>query len=164
MSRRSLILIAGVILVSVLFVIVITAAFTPGDTHPAFAAAVSFMNAAGKGDDAAAMPYLSPELQAYVGANCPAGSVSACVDAYTPPEWGALISAVFRRAAPVGRAWNVELIANYERDTGASGVCSFYRIEQDAGGAWLITEWAGFIHCSDARDMATNPDTPNRAP
>lgn len=164
MNRRNRILIAGGILVSIILVIVVTAIFTPGSTHPAFAAAVNFMNAAGKGDDAAALPYLTPELQAYVAENCPTGSVSACIDGYTPPEWGALVSAVFRRAAPNSDSWNVEVIATYAADTGASGVCAFFRVEPDASGAWFVAEWAGFVHCSEARDMATNPDTPNRVP
>lgn len=147
-------------------VVVVTAALIPQETNPAFAAAVAFMNAAGKGDDETATPYLSDELQAYVAANCPNGSVSACVDAYTPPEWGDLISAVYRRATPDGDAWNVDLISTYERDRGASGVCIFHRMETDDSGNWRVTEWAGFLWCGDpaSRNMATNPDTPNRAP
>jgi hypothetical protein len=124
------------------------------------------MNAAGKGDDATAFPLLSEEMQAYVQANCPNGSVSACIQGYAPAEWGAFASAVFRRAAPDGADWNVDLIATYERDTGASGVCSYYRMEQDDAGQWRVYGWAGFLWCGDgrSRNMATNPDTPNRAP
>ncbi len=125
------------------------------------------MDAAGKGDDATAETYLAPELVAYVAANCPNGSVSACIDGYTPEEWGDVIKAVFRRATPDGNtAWDVDLIATYQFGTGFSGVCIYHRVEQDASGAWKIVQWAGFLHCGEdaSRSMATNPDTPNRAP
>lgn len=165
MRNRSL-WIAGIVVASVILVIVITLALTPSNTHPAFAAATAFMNAAGSGDDATAESYLSPELLAYVAANCPNGSVSACIASYTPSEWGKLIKAVFRRATPDGQNWNVDLIATYEFGTGFSGVCIYHRMEQDDSGAWQVAGWAGFIHCGDpaSREMATNPDTPNRAP
>ena len=37
---------------------------------------------------------------------------------------------------------------------------------REVAGGWQITRWAGWLHCSDAaaRNMASNPDTPNRAP
>ena len=94
------------------------------------------------------------------------GSVSACVHSYTPPEWGKLVDAAFRRAAPDGQAWNVEIISNYASGTGASGVCIYTRVEPNGAGDWQVTRWAGFVHCSDptARNMDTNPDTPNCAP
>jgi hypothetical protein len=165
MPRRRIFWIAGLIIVSIAIVVVITLALTPQETNPAFAAATDFMNAAGKGDDAA-LGLLSGEMQTYVQANCPNSSVSACIISYTPAEWGKLNSAVFRRAAPDGSNWNVELIATYERDTGASGVCSHYRMQQDETGQWRVYGWAGFLWCGDprSRNMATNPDTPNRAP
>jgi hypothetical protein len=147
-------------------VIAVTLALTPQETNPAFAAAVNFMNAAGKGDDLAALPLLSDALQGWVRDNCPDGRVSACIQAYTPPEWGGLLSAVFRRAVPDGAAWNVDLIATYEKDRGFSGVCSAFRVEADADGRWRIQRWAGFIWCGDpaSRSMMSNPDAPNQAP
>lgn len=164
-SKRILWIVLAVVL-AVGIVVVVTATFVPQETSPAAAAAVTFMNAAGKGDDATAFLLLSDELQAYVTANCPDGSVSACIDSYTPPEWGNLQSAVYRRSTPDGAAWDVDLISTYERDRGASGVCIYHRVEQDDMGAWRVVEWAGFLACGDAasRNMATNPDTPNRAP
>jgi hypothetical protein len=166
MPRSRIFGITAVIVISLVVVVVVTLALTPGETNPAFAVAADFMNAAGKGDDATALALLSDDMQAYVAANCPDGSVSACINGYIPPEWGGLISAVFRRAAPDGANWNVDLIATYEKDTGASGVCSYYRMEQDAAGAWRIYGWAGFLWCGDgrSRNMATNPDAPNRVP
>jgi hypothetical protein len=166
MPRRRIFWIAGFVIISVVAIVIITLALTPQETNPAFAAATTFMNAAGKGDDATAGSLLSSEMQTYVQANCPNGSVSACIMGYTPAAWGALVSAVFRRAAPDGANWNVELIANYQRDQGASGVCSYYRMQQDDSGQWRVYGWAGFLWCGDprSRNMATNPDTPNRAP
>lgn len=166
MRRSRILWIVAVVVISVAVIVVVTLALTPGETNPAFAAAANFMNAAGNGDDATALALLSDNMQAYVGANCPDGSVSACINSYIPPEWGSLIKAVFRRAAPDGANWNVDLIATYEKDTGASGVCSYYRLEQDAAGEWRIYGWAGFLWCGDgrSRNMATNPDTPNRVP
>lgn len=166
MRRRNLILLAGIILASLIIVIVVTTALTPDSTHPAFAAAIAFMDAAGRGDDAAANAYLTPEMEAYVAANCPNESVSACVDGFTPPDWGNLLKAVFRRATPDGQHWNVDLIATYEFGTGFSGVCIYHRMEQDESGMWKVAGWAGFLHCGDpaSRDMVSNPDTPNRAP
>ena len=166
MPRSRIFWIAAVIIVSVAAIVVITLVLTPQETNPAFAAATTFMNAAGTGDDATAGSLLSAEMQHYVQANCPNGSVSACIMGYTPAEWGTLHSAVFRRAAPDGANWNVELIAIYEHDKGASGVCSQYRMQQDESGQWRVYGWAGFLWCGDprSRNMATNPDTPNRAP
>ncbi len=166
MPRRRIFWITAIVVISVVVVVVVTLALTPGETNPAFAAATDFMIAAGKSDDVTALALLSDEMQAYVAANCPNGSVSACINGTIPVEWGGLQSAVFRRAAPDGAHWNVELIAIYEKDTGASGVCSHYRMEQDAAGAWRIYGWAGFLWCGDgrSRNMATNPDTPNRVP
>lgn len=158
--------IALAIVVSVAIVIVVTLALTPQETNPAYAAATSFMNAAFHGDDSAALALLSESMRQYVKDNCPNGSVSACVKGFTPPEYGEAETAVFRRAVPDAGAWNVELIAAYPHDKGASGVCIYERLEQDAAGDWQIAGWAGFLWCGDARsrDMAANPDTPNRAP
>jgi hypothetical protein len=164
-SKRTLWIGAGIV-VALLVVVVVTLVLVPSETNPAFAAAEAFARAAGQGDDAAALALLSDEMQAYVAANCPDGSVSACVDAYTPPEWGAMKSAVYRRGAPDGAAWNVDIISYYEAGVGASGVCIYHRMEQNAAGEWRVAGWAGFVHCGDpnSRGMASNPDAPNRAP
>jgi hypothetical protein len=165
MKSRRAIFISVAILIVIALIVVATAAFIPQNTNPAFAVAVDFVEAAGKGNDSVAIPLLDAPLQEYVQNNCPDSSVSACVKSYTSPEWGNFRSAVFRRAAPDGEAWNVDLIATYEAGKGASGVCIFNRVEQTNEG-WRVTEWAGFAHCGDAesRNMATNPDTPNRVP
>lgn len=162
---RAIALIVIGIVVSVALVVIVTAALTPGETHPAFAAAVAFVEATAHGDDAAATALMTPELAAYIARNCPEGSVSACVQGYTPPEWGEMLSAVFRRAAPDGPDWNVDVIATYEHGQGFSGVCIYTRLTAE-GEAWKVAEYAGFAACSDAgtRNMATNPDAPNRAP
>lgn len=152
---------------AVALLIALTLALTPQATSPAFDAAITFWNAAGAGDDATARALLDAAMQTWAATNCPDGSVSACVRAYTPPEWGRLLKAVFRRAAPDGpRAWNVDLIATYEFERGFSGVCAYFRVEQGADAQWRIAGWAGYLWCGDpaSRSMATNPDTPNRAP
>jgi hypothetical protein len=166
MRSGRFIIIGAVLLVSIVVILIATLAFIPQNANPAFATAVEFTQAAGESNDTAAMALLDARLQEYVRANCPEESVSACVRAYTPPEWGQFRSAVFRRAIPDGAAWDVDLIATYEADKGASGVCIYNRVEQGEDGKWLVTEWAGFVHCAeaDSRAMATNPDTPNRAP
>jgi hypothetical protein len=166
MKAKSLLLIGLVGIIALALVIVLTAALTPENTNPAFATAVTFVNAAVNGDDAAAMPLLTTDMQVWVGANCPDASVSACVQAYTPPEWGGLLKAVFRRATPDGDAWDVDIIATYAEGTGFSGVCIYTRVEPDAAGNYLVAGWAGFVHCGDpaSRTMASNPDAPNRAP
>ncbi len=166
MKFQRIVWIILLLVVSIAVVVVISQTLTPPETNPAFAVSTTFMNAAGKGDDDTAFPLLSTEMQTYVENNCPDGSVSACIEGYTPPEWGNLHSAVFRRAAPDGGAWDVDLIATYEQGTGASGVCSYFRMEQDAAGEWRVYGWAGFLACGDgrSRNMATNPDTPNRVP
>lgn len=167
MKRSHFVLTAGALLVMVVLLIVATALLDPQNTSPAFAAAVDFANAAGSGDDAAALAHLSPELQAYVAANCPDGRVSACVAAYAPTDWGGFRSAVYRRSVPAGEGiWDIDLIATYETGVGASGVCIYTQARQTADDVWQITRWAGWLHCGDpaSRNMATNPDTPNRAP
>lgn len=166
MSRPVLIaLIVLAVAGGVALVVLVTAALTPGQLNPAFAAAVAFVEAAERGDDEAADAIMSPELAAWASANCPNASISACVHAYTPEAWGSLISAVFRRAAPDGDAWDVDLIATYQHDEGFSGVCIYTRMEPD-GASWRVAEYAGFAWCGDpaTRTMATNPAAPNRAP
>jgi hypothetical protein len=165
MTSKRLLWIALAAGASVIIIILISLSLTP-QTSPAFDVAVRFANAAASGDDDTAFAALSPEVQEYVRANCPEGSVSACVQSYIPPEWGDFQSALFRRAAPIGQNWDVQVIATYQFAEGGSGVCSYLRMESSADGQWQVAEWAGFISCGDpaSRDMATNPDTPNRVP
>lgn len=166
LKRPLFIILIGIGLAAgVALVVIVTAALTPGEMNPAFTAAVTFVEAAERGDDVTAAALMTPELAAYVAQNCPEGSVSACVHAHTPAEWGDLISAVFRRAAPDGPDWDVDLIATYEHGKGASGVCIYTRLIAE-GEAWKVAEYAGFAGCADprTRNMATNPDTPNRVP
>ncbi len=166
MKSRTVLLIGLAAVITLALLIALTAALTPENTNPAFATAVAFVNAAAGGDDAAAMPLLTPAMQEWVRANCPNGSVAACAQGYTPPEWGGLLRAVFRRATPDGPAWDVDIIATYAQGTGFSGVCIYNRVELDAAGEWRVAGWAGFVHCGDpaSRGMASNPDAPNRAP
>ena len=163
MSRP--VLITLIVLGSIATVVVVTAALTPSQLNPAFAAAVAFVEAAERGEDEAAAALMSPELAAWAQANCPDGRISACVQAYTPEAWGDLISAVFRRAAPDGPDWDVDLIATYQHDQGFSGVCIYTRMEPAESG-WQVAEYAGFAWCGDpgTRNMAANPSAPNRAP
>ncbi len=164
-SRRFLWIIPAV-LVAAVIVFVIATALTPQQTNPAFAAATSFINAAIKTDDATAFGLLDNDMQKYVLTHCPEGRVSECIKIYTPPEWGDAENAIFRRAAPDGSAWNVEIIATYQHDKGASGVCIDQHMETDSAGNWRVAGWSGFIACADprARDIATDPNAPNRAP
>ncbi len=150
----------------ILVLLVVAIALTPQETNPAFAAAVMFVESAGKRADSAALALLDEPMQAYVEANCAEAKPSSCITSYTPPEWGKLLSAVYRRSAPDGDAWNVEVIANYESGTGASGVCSLIHVTPDGSGGWQVSGWAGFVHCGEpeSRNMDTNVDTPNRAP
>lgn len=156
--------------IAVIFVIgigiLIAVAATPPQTNPAFSVAADFANAAGHGNDASAIPLMSAELAKAVADKCKDGKPSGCVMSYAPPEWGAMETAIFRRVAPDGAAWDIEVIATYEKDKGASGVCSYFHVSQTVDGQWKIDRWAGFIWCGDprSRDMATNPDTPNRMP
>lgn len=166
-----ILLIALIIFGVVAAVVVVTLALTPDQTNPAFAAAEAFVRAAGAGDDAAAEAWLTDELRAYVAANCPDGSLSSCIASYTPPEWGGLFSVGFRRAAPDGDAWDVDLISIYELDRGNTGVCIYTRMipsggDPNAPEGWRVAAWAGFAWCGDpnTRSMATNPAAPNRAP
>lgn len=145
---------------------------------PAFAAAVDFAEEAGKAAgasaDARVMPMLSDALHAYVENNCPNGGVAACVEAYTPPEWGDMLSAVFRRAEPDGaNAWDVLVIATYEAGQGFSGVCIYARVERlaspdgDAYDGWRVARWSGFISCDEPHaglSALAGDDAPNRAP
>ncbi|MEO8395332.1 MAG: hypothetical protein ABI700_20220 [Chloroflexota bacterium] len=168
MQFRSLLLIGLVVIVVAIAgvaAVLVAARLTPQGANPAFTAAVDFINAAGKGNDQVATALLSNAMKAYVAAHCPGARPSGCLRSYTPAEWGGMLSAIYRRSIPDGQAWNVEIIANYAQGKGASGVCSLIRTEPNAGD-WLVTGWAGFVHCGDpaSRDMATNPDTPNRAP
>src|SRR5436190_2646806 len=108
--RSGRLIIIGVVLLDIIVIILIaTLAFIPQNANPAFAAAVEFTQAAGEGNDTVATALLDTPLQEYVQANCPEGSVSACVRGYTPPDWGQFRSSVFRRAIPDGAAWDIEL-------------------------------------------------------
>ena len=168
MQLRNL-LIIGVVVVVVAVVgvaaVLVASQLTPQAANPAFTTAVDFVNAAGKGDDAKASALLNNAMKAYVAAHCPSATPSSCLRSYTPADWGSLQDAIYRRSVPNGQAWDVEIIANYALGKGASGVCSLIHVAPDAGN-WRVVGWAGFVHCGDpaSRDMATNPDTPNRAP
>jgi hypothetical protein len=171
--NRTLLIVIGII-VALSVVVIMTLALTPGATEPAFAVAEEFVRAAGRGDDAAASAYLTDELRAAVVTRCPEGSIAACVRGYTPPEWGALYSIGVRRTAldPDTGAWDVDLIGIYERDRGNTGVCVYARVVPLAGAdtatieGWRVAAWAGFAWCGDpnTREMATNPNAPNRMP
>ncbi|MBI1259555.1 MAG: hypothetical protein GC204_18970 [Chloroflexi bacterium] len=166
MQRRTLVVIGAVVVILAAAALILVASqLTPQATNPAFTTAVDFVNAAGKGEDAVALALLDNTMKTYVADHCPNAAPSGCIQAYIPADWGGLLSAIYRRSVPDGQAWNVEIIANYAEGKGASGVCSLIRVEPNAGD-WRVAGWAGFVHCGDpaSRDMATNPDTPNRAP
>ncbi|MCK6578899.1 MAG: hypothetical protein L6Q98_12410 [Anaerolineae bacterium] len=165
MNSRTLVILAAALIIVVVIIVAATLLFTPGQTEPAFQAAVAFVEAAARGDDAAALALVSPAIRDAAAAGCPEGSLSACVDAYTPPEWGDLKSVVFRRATPDGESWDVDLISYYAANRGASGVCIYARMEP-VDGSWQVTRYAGFIHCADPawRDISSNPDAPNSEP
>jgi hypothetical protein len=165
MNRRWLWIASGTI-TALILVVIVTAALTPTQTNPAATAALTFVQAISQGDDTTALPLLDADAAAWVRDFCPDGSPSACVRDIIPEAWGDYVSTVFRRAAPEGDHWNVHLISTYERDLGGSGVCIFARVEQTSDGSWKVSEYAGFINCGDpaSRNMATNPETPNRIP
>ncbi|GAB4522851.1 MAG: hypothetical protein OHK0046_35970 [Anaerolineae bacterium] len=149
-------------------ILALTLVLVPENTSPAYDTATTFMNAAGAGDDATAFALLSPEMQTYVTENCPEGSVSACIDDYTPAEWGDLLSAVYRRSVPEGSTrWHVQLVATYEEGQGFAGVCIYHRMDEIAPDDWRVSAWSGFISCDDPGGRL-NPlraeDAPNRAP
>ncbi|MFW5772078.1 MAG: hypothetical protein ACOCZH_02055 [Phototrophicaceae bacterium] len=168
MSNRTLYFIFGGTVVAIIGLIALTLVLTPERAKPAYAAAVDFMNAAGTGNDATAYALLTPTMQDYVDANCPEGSVSACIAAYTPDEWGALIrdgAAVFRRARRDGDAFDVQLVATYEEGQGFAGVCIYHRMEEMEPGAWRVAGWSGFVSCDEpgsGLDGLSAPDAPNR--
>lgn len=164
----------GVVLVLVIGgIIALTTVLVPENLHPAYEVATEFMNAAGQGDDSTAIALLSEDMQAYVAANCPAGSVAACVDEYTPAEWGDLIAAVYRRSAPEGTdIWHVQLVATYEEGQGFAGVCIYHQVENLAAADrdeadWRVTAWSGFVSCDDRNSGLSalrREDAINRAP
>lgn len=175
MNRSRWIWIGAGLLVAAIGIIAASLLFIPQETNPAYATALRFAENAAKGDEAVAFALLGKEAQDAVLANCPDGSLAACVDAYTPPDWGAMQSVVFRRAAPdpasadgagAFRAYDIDLIATYAENLGFSGVCIYTRVEQNEAGEWRVQSYAGFISCGEpaSRQMATNPDTPNRLP
>ncbi len=166
MQGKRALWIALVVIAVVAALVLIAVALTPPQNNPAFDVAAKFANAAGHGDDATAIPLLDEDLYKAVVASCKDGKPSGCVQGYIPSEWGALENAVFRRATPDGLAWDVEVIATYETGKGGSGVCSYFHVKQYPDRQWRIDRWAGFLWCGDARsrNMATNPDTPNRMP
>lgn len=175
MKSRTQLWIALAIVASAAVIIVISVALTPANTNFAYAAAVDFTNLATKGQTADASALMDDNLRAYVAENCPSGDVGACVQAYAPADWGAMISAVFRRSIPDGNnAWDIQLVATYEEEKGFSGVCIYNRVERfaelaegDAYDGWRVTRWSGFIPCDDALSGIQNlrgADAPNRAP
>lgn len=167
MQSKPVLLIGLVTALALLVLVVLTAVLVPEKTHPAYAAATQFMNAAGTGDEDTAFALLDEPLQAYVRAHCPDGRVSACIDAYTPPEWGRLLKAVYRRSIPDGAAWDVLLVATYAEDKGFAGVCIYHRLEEIAPGGWRVTAWSGFVPCDDSDaglQSLRRADAPHRAP
>ncbi|PJF22268.1 MAG: hypothetical protein CUN56_06835 [Phototrophicales bacterium] len=167
MSNKQIAIILGVFVVLIGALIALTAVLTPENTKPAFNAAVDFINAAGTYDEQTAFALLSPGMQNYVRENCPDGRVSACIAAYTPPEWGELLkygSAVYRRSIRDGNAWDIQILATYEEGQGFAGVCIYHRVEEVTPGDWRITAWSGFISCDDPHaglQALRQPDAPN---
>lgn len=165
MRVSPLTLVIGIVVI-VAGIVFVTATLIP-QQNPPYDIGIQFVNAASKGDDATALLALSPELQAYVATNCSDGSVSACIRAYTPPEWGDFFSAVFRRAQPEGTdILHVQYVSTYEKDKGASGVCIYTRMER-IGETWHVTRWSGWVWCGDAQGGLTTlmqPDAANHAP
>lgn len=180
MQSRTLVLVVGGVLVALAIVVVVTLALTPDNTNAAFAVASRFVNTAVLGDDETAYSLLTDDLQAYVDANCPDGSVSACVQAYTPAEWGLLVrdgGAVFRRAIPDGPdAWDVAIIATYQEGQGFSGVCVYNRVERTIADnpetdineeTWRVAAWSGFVSCDlpeSGLSELREPNAVNRVP
>lgn len=167
MQQRRLIIATLILILAVIILIGATLIFVPQDTNPAFGAAIAFVNSAAKGDSATAETYMSDSLKATVADVCPDGDVSACIQSYGEPEWGAFGSAVYRRSIPDGRdAWDVQLIATYADGQGFSGVCIYTRVEK-IDETWQVVGWAGFISCDlpDAglSDLASD-SAPNRVP
>lgn len=165
-KRRRNLLLTAIIVGTIALVILLTLALVPAQTAQ-YAIAEQWVNAAATGDDATAFALMTETLQTYVTENCPDGSVSACVMAYAPDDWGTLQQAVFRRSQPVGEEWDVLLIAYYEQGAGGSGVCIYTRMEQNASNDWRVARWSGFILCN--RDDAgltslASDDAPNRVP
>lgn len=132
-------------------VVLITALLIPEQTNRAFATAVNFVNAAGNGEDDAALALTGEVLGRYVANQCPQGSIAACIDAYIPDEWGDFLNAIFRRAQPDGpNAWDVQVLATYAEDQGFSGVCIYTRVERDPQATeetWAVTRWSGWVSC-----------------
>lgn len=159
--------IGGITAVIAAVIIVLTLIFTP-DANPAYDTAVDFMNAAGQGDDGTALILLSEQMRNYALENCPNGLPSGCIDDYTPPEWGGLIAAVFRRAIPDGSdAWDVQLVATYEEGQGFAGVCIYHRVERNPNGDWRITAWSGYVSCDEPNSglqSLRRTDAPNYVP
>ena len=149
-----------------LLVVLIAVALTPEQTNPAFTTAVTFVEAAGKGDDSTALAQLDATLRTTWLDHCPQGSVSACVQSYTPPEWGKLVDAAFRRPPRMVKPGTSRSCRITRRVRRRAPFASTPAVEPNGAGGWQVTRWAGFVHCSDptARNMDTNPDTPIRAP
>lgn len=167
MRSNSLLWVGSVTIITVGIIILATALLSPENTHPAYDVAVRFVNAAATGDDQTAVPLLSDAMQDYVAENCPEGRVSACLQAYTPPEWGALLTAEFRRSRPDANAWDILLVALYEEGEGFSGVCIYNRVEEALPGRWRVSAWSGFISCAESNAGLSGlrrEDAPNRAP
>lgn len=175
MSRsRSILLIFVVTALLIAALLIISMSLTPAQSTGAYAVAEDFTNLAAKGQNEAALALVGDDLRAYAEANCPEGSLAACVQGYAPQEWGDIISAVFRRSVPEGAdVWHVNLIATYQEGKGFSGVCIYNRVERIAQSAgdpyegWRVTRYAGFIPC-DAPDAALESlrqaGAPNSAP
>lgn len=158
----------GVVIAVIAGLIVLTALLVPTNV-PAYDAAVEFAHAAGHGEEAVALALLTPALQDWVTANCRDNRVSACVDDYTPPDWGNMLSVVYRRAQPAGvGAFDVQLVATYEDNQGFSGVCIYNQVVQQPDGRWLVARWSGWESCDDPNSglssLISNPAVPNRAP
>ncbi len=158
----------GLVVLAVASIIIITATLVPAQLNPAYAVAETFVKAAGNGDDVTAMAQLSAELQEYVTTVCPQGSVSACIDAYTPPDWGNFLNAVFRRSQPDGAAaWDIQYLATYAENQGFSGVCIYVRTEKVSDAVWQVVRWSGWISCDEPNAGLSTlmaADAPNAAP
>ena len=118
MAKNKLILGVSILIVAVVILIIATMFLVPEGSHPAYAVAVNFVNAAATGDDDTAIPYMSATLREAVAETCPEGIPSTCIESYADESWGGFMSAVFRRAIPDGNsAWDVQLIVSCDLAT-----------------------------------------------
>lgn len=135
-----------IVIASVGITVLMIAAFIPiALFFPTASVGQNFLLQLHKGDEEAALDYLSPSFRNAVSLNCPRGWVTFCFDELQQAAWGGLEQVQF-----VTQTDGAELFHTFWSDLDQP-VSVVLEIRQD-GESRFVDGWRGFVPSDDATD------------